>query len=31
MQHLGEAVVIEPEELREEVYRRAVSLLEAIS
>ncbi len=28
MQHLGEAVVIEPEELRWEVYRRAVSLLE---
>lgn len=28
MQHLGEAVVIEPEELRGEVYRRAVSLLE---
>ncbi len=28
MQHLGEAVVLEPEELREEVYRRAVSLLE---
>lgn len=28
MQHLGEAVVVEPEELREEVYRRAVSLLE---
>jgi proteasome accessory factor C len=28
MKHLGEAVVIEPEELREEVYRQAVSLLE---
>jgi proteasome accessory factor C len=28
MQHLGEAIVIEPEELREEVYRLALSLLE---
>lgn len=28
MQHLGEVVVLEPEELREEVYRQAVSLLD---
>jgi proteasome accessory factor C len=28
MQHVGDAVVIQPEELREEVYRRAVYLLE---
>ncbi len=27
MQHLGEAIVLELEELREEVYRQAVSLL----
>ncbi len=29
MQYLGEAVVLEPEDLRQEVHRRAVALLEA--
>nr|MDP9479875.1 WYL domain-containing protein [Actinomycetota bacterium] len=29
MQYLGEAVVVEPEELRQEVYRQATALLEA--